>query len=197
MADFWEYIRGLFSAGEKSSPSQPAVAGLIERSEEERADFARWKETLVSKRMLNWLADQYAIYRVLPHDIDEALDFLDTPSSKGFVIHFHKTQYSRRECAHLLDLLKERVRAVNYMPQLSDTRTFSRGEWVETVERHYLKPRPKFEGEAPFSQGFGNVLIELVLRNDAPYHLKFSATAYNDRLYKEADDFQELMQVIL
>ncbi|MDV7396729.1 hypothetical protein RZS08_35355, partial [Arthrospira platensis SPKY1] len=104
-----------------------------------QADLQRWKETIVCKRLLNWLGDQYLLYRALPDDIDEAIDFLDTPSSKGFVIHLHKTGYSRRDATHLLDLFKEKVLTLDYRTQVSDSRTYSRQAWVETVERHYLK----------------------------------------------------------
>ena len=197
MANFWDNIKKLFQVGGESSPSNPAIHEVIARSEEEKADFTRWKETIVCKRLVNWLGDQYALYRVLPGDVDEAIGFLNTPSSKGFVIHFSQTQYSLRDATHLLDLLCERVRVLRYSPQVSDRRTFSRGDWVETVERHYLKPRTDFRKDGPFEQRFGNVMIELVLRNEQPHHLKFSATSYTDSKYREAEDFQALMQGVM
>ena len=197
MASFWDKIKQLFAVGEESSASNPAVHHLIERSEAEQTDLLRWKETIVCKRLLNWLGDQYLLFKALPDDIDEAIDFLDTPSSKGFVIHLHKTGYNRRDATHLLDLFKEKVLALDYRTQVSDSRTYSRQAWVETVERHYLKPRVDRKGEEPFNQLFGNIMVELVLRNDKPYHLKFSATSYQDRLFREAGDFQDLVQAVL
>jgi len=35
------------------------------------------------------------------------------------------------------------------------------------------------------------------LRNDQPYHLKFQATTYEDHLFKDAHDFEDLMQAVL
>lgn len=197
MADIWNYLKGLFTKSEESSPTQPYIHEVIERSEADRADYAHWKETLVCRRLIDWLNDQYAIFRVLPDDIDEAMDFLDTPSSKGFVIHFYKTQYSHRDVKFLLDYLKERVLELEYKTQISDTRTFNRAHWVETIERHYLKPKPNFMREGKFNQKFGNVTIDMSLRNDVPYNLKLQATIYKDHLFKEADEFQDLMQAIL
>ncbi|MFN7119871.1 MAG: hypothetical protein ACK4TA_23960, partial [Saprospiraceae bacterium] len=153
--------------------------------------------TLVRRRLTDWLSDQYAIFRVLPQDIDEAMDFLDTPSSKGFVIHFYKTNYSRRDVMFLMDYLKEQVLALDYKTQVSDSRTFTRTNWVETIQRHYLKPRPNFEQKGKLNQKFGNVTIEMQLRNDQPHHLKFQATTYNDHLFKDAHDFEDLMQAVL
>lgn len=197
MAKIWQYIRDLFQEAEESSPSNPAIHTVIKRSEEEQEAYNRWLQSLIKRRLVDWLADQYAIYRVLPKDTDEALDFLDTPSSKGFAVHFHKTNYTRREITHFFDYLKEQIRTLNYKVQLSDTRTYNRSKWVETVERHYLKPRPYFEKGKKMNQRFGNVTIELVLRNDQVHQLKLQATTYQDHMYDEAEEFRDLMQAVL
>lgn len=197
MKDVWDYLKGLFQKAEESSPSNPYLHELIERTEAEKAAFEIWKGSLSQRRMLDWLNDQYAIWQVLPDDIDPAIDFLNTPSSKGFVVHLTKKEYHREDSTHLFDYLREQVLALNYKPQLSDTRTWAGKSWVERVERHYLKPRPAWATEKKFNQGFGNVTIELSFRNDVPHHLKFSATSYNDHLYAGAGDFKELMQAVL
>jgi hypothetical protein len=197
MNNVWQYFRSLFQSEQDSSATQPFLHEMIERTEEEKVDYHTWKEQLVCKRLLNWLADQYAIFSVAPDDIDESLDFLNTASSKGFVIHFHKTQYTRREATHLLDLFKEKMQALGYRTQISDVRTYTKNNNVETIERHYVKPRPNFKREGPFDQQFGNVTIELDLRNERPHYLKFRATTYNDSQFKEAKEFRELMQQLL
>ena len=198
MADLWEYLKNLFGRADKSSPAHPFIHELIERSEQEQADYERWKKTLVRRRLQGWLADQYAIYSVLPDDIDEALDFLDTPSSKGFVIYFHKTQYSLRDATHFCDFLRERVLSLNYRTQISDTRTYQKAGWVETSERHYLKPRPeRLEEQGKMRQQYGNITIELILRDERPFNLKMQATHYRDFQFEEPWDFKELMQHLL
>ena len=213
MPDIWDYFKDLFRKAETSSPSQPLIHELIERSEEERQDYEFWKSTVVRRRLRDWLIDQYAVFRVAPDDIDEAIDFLDTPSSKGFVIYFHKTRYSLRDVRHFFDYLKEQVLDLDYRTQISDLRSYNRPEWVEIVERHYLKPRPAFmrrnlsvtpshsptleEAAEKFNQRFGNIMIEHHLRDDRPHYLKFSATSYKDALFTEAEEFRTLMQCIL
>jgi len=197
MPDFWDQLRNLFRSVEDSSPSNPAVHHLIQRSEADREDYSFWKETLVRRRLQNWLADQYALFRVAPDDIDEALDFLHTPSSKGFVVYFFKTQYSRRDVQHFFDYLKEQVLALGYRTQISDTRTFSRPRWVETVERHYLKPPSGARQDGKFYQEFGNITIENHLRDEQVHYIKFRATIYKDHQFHEAKTFQDLMQQVL
>lgn len=150
------------------------------------------------RRLVDWLSEQYAISRVLPNDIDDGFDFLDTPSSKGFVIHFYKTNYTLREATHFFDYLKEKVLQLEYWPQISDTRTYNRPGWVETVERHYLKPKPDFSNRnSPINQRFGNITIENILRDAQPYYLKFRVNSYNDHLFLQPEDFHELMQALL
>ena len=197
MSEFWDKIKQLFSKAEQSSPSQPLIHKVIERSQEEKADYEHWKGTLVCRRLLDWLHDQYAIHKVLPEDTDEAMDFLDTPSSKGFVIHFFKTRYSKRDVTHFFDFLKEKVLAGNYRNQLSDIRTYNRPKWVETVQKHYLKPRTKFNTGEKINQQYGNITIELLLRDDTVYNLKFRATSYQDRQYAQPADFKELIQQLM
>lgn len=193
MSDFWKYIKNIFKAAEESSPNQPVIHELIIRTDEEQKDYDYWKETLVRRRLCDWLNQQYAIHKVLPNDIDEGLSFLNTPSAKGFAIHFHQTQYSKRDAVHFMDYLKERVLSLNYRTQISDARVFNRANWVEAIQRHYLKPRINFEEGKKTNQKFGNITIELVFRNDTPYQLKFQATTYSDSLYKDASDFSDLM----
>ncbi len=193
MPGIWKYLQSLFGQAEQSSPAQPFIHEVIVRSAEERAALDQWEHTLVCRRLCDWIGNQYALFGALPNDVDEALDFLDTPSSKGFVVHFHKTNYDRREALFFFDLLKERVLAQGYRVQVSDRRIYQNAQWVETAERHYLKPQPEFGAPGKIRQRYGNITILLLLRNDQPWQLQFQANIYKDHLFLEADNFQDLM----
>lgn len=198
MPDLWGYFKSLFNQSRQSSPSQPLVHEMIVRSAEERQDYAHWKETLVCRRLKDWLHDQYSAFLLSGSCRDESIDFLDTPSSKGFVIHFYKTRYSNRDVAHFFDYLKERVLAQEYKNQISDIRSYERPNWAETVQRHYLKPRPLHSPEQQkLPQRFGNVTIEYVSRDDRAHQLLFRATSYSDHLYQDAERFEGLMKALL
>lgn len=204
MPSLWKKIQNLFRPDsiethhDASLYNIPAIHEIIQRSEAEKNDYAQWRQTLVRRRLVDWLSAQYTISRVLPNDIDDGFDFLDTPSSKGFVIHFYKTNYSLRDTTQFFDYLKEQILQLEYWPQISDTRTYNRPGWVETVERHYLKPKPDFLNQKSLvNQRFGNITIENILRNNQPYHLKFRVNSYNDHLFSQPKDFHELMQAIL
>ena len=195
--ELFNKIKQLFQAAEQSSATVPVIHKMIELTDAEKEDYEFWKTTLVRRRLIDWLNDQYLLYSHDPSRLDNSISFLNTPSSKGFVIHFYKTNYNKREVNFLFHYLKAQVLQLNYRTQISDSRTFNRPNWVETIDRHYLKPRSSYQQDQLIDQQFGNITIEHQLRNDQPHFLKFRATIYKDRLYKEADDFKALMQKIL
>lgn len=192
----WSYIKNLFNEADESSPIRPFIHETIERGELELAAYENWKSDLARNRFVNSLGDEYATYRIDPSKVDRSLDFLDTPSMKGFVIHASIGKYKLVELKHLLDYLKERVLTANYYVYVSDRRIYNRDGKNEMIERHYLKPKAKMSENELFSQGYGNVRIELKCQNDLPINLKFSATGYSDRLFEETEDFRILMSIL-
>ena len=197
MNSLWQQIKNLFQAAEESSPSQPVLKSEIKRSEEQQADYESWKNGLPKRRLLDWIHAEYANYLIAPDEVATSIDFINIRTTRGFAIHFYKLDYSLRDITHFFDLLKELLRKVGYRTYTSDSRTYNRPNWVEQLDRHYLKPPivTRERGEK-IKQTFGNVTIELLFRNDEPYQLKFSATSYNDRNYEEAEGFDALMGVL-
>lgn len=196
MKDFWDYFKSLFQKAEESSAFNPYIHELIERSDDFKSAHEAWRYSPACRKLFTWVETQYGLWLALPDDIDEAIDFLNTPSSKGFVIYLNKTAIPQQDAVHFFDLLKERVQMLNYKVQISDARTWVQKSGVEKVERHHLKPRSFRTEDAKFDQRFGNITIELSLRNDAPHQLKFRATSYNDHLYSKAGSFADLIQAI-
>lgn len=194
--DIWKKFTDLFTRWEESSPTQPLLHEMIERSEAQKADYAAWKEGIVCRQLCDWLARQYGLFRALPTETDAAVDFLDNRSVKGFVIYFDRTNYNLRDVTFFFDYLKEKVLQLNYRTQISDRRAFQRNDRAETIERHYLKPAPDFSGTGKLNQKFGNITIESVLHDEQPYQLKFRAVSYNDALFREAESFGKLMLLI-
>jgi len=191
---FWNQIKNIFTQAEQSSASAPTIHELIERTDQELADYEHWKTTTAPSRLLDWLNNQYS----RENDglsTDETIGFLDSRSSKGFVIYFREMNYSREEITHFFHYLKERVLALNYRSDISDRRIFPRNDWVETQERHYLKPKVDYN-DAVMDQAFGNIMIEFELRDGAPNNLRLRATVYSDSLYKAKGSFGGLIMAL-
>ena len=194
---FWDQITQLFRRAAASGPAAPTVHELIVRSPAERADYERWAATAASQRMLTWLGDAYANF-LAGRRGDDTTDFLDTPSSKGFVLHLHRTNYDRAECTHFFDFLHRRILDLGYRPQISDRRIFPRNHWIETQERHYLKPRHPVRADyRNLDQRYGNITLELELRDDRPRNLRLRATVYADANYRPAQPFAALVEALL
>lgn len=197
MSGFWQRLFNLEKAVAQSSSSQPIIHELIQRSVEEITDYEQWKSSYILRRLIDWLADQYTVYHKRGSVNDDGIDFLNLPSSKGFILYFHRTNYTRREATFLFDYFKERIKTLNYRTQISDTKTYNRNQWVETVEKHYLKPRLEFTEGEKMNQQFGNIMIELEIRNDQIHNLRLRATHYQDFNFSPVLDFHELMQHLL
>lgn len=192
----WAYIKNLFREAEESSHMRPYIHEVLERGASELADYEVWKSDLARHRLINSLGDEYATHRIDPSKVDRSLDFLDTPSMKGFVIHASIGGYGLKELRYLLDYLKERVLTTDYKVYVSDRRIYNRNGKNEMIERHYLKPKTKFTENEQITQKYGNIRIELKCQNDVPVNLQFSATGYHDRLFEKAEDFRVLMSIL-
>jgi len=196
MSDWWSKITSLFTKTAQSTPTQPAIHEIIQRSEEHIVAYEKWKGSVVHQQLLNWLSEQYSNYSLDNKATSTSIDFLKTPSTKGVAIHFTDMNYSTDDAKFLFDYFREEIKKNNYRTQVSDTRTYSNKSWVETVERHYLKPRPQYDDKGKIDQAFGNITILLTMRDEKVYRLKLSATAYVDRLFNDAKGFEGLMRVI-
>lgn len=200
--DLWKYVQDLFKAEQESSPVKPFIQEPLVRSELELEDYNLWKRTLAKRRVLDWLNVQYASFVMNGKmELDKTIDFLNTPSVKGFVIYFDEQLHNKKDIIHLFDYLQECVLEMNYKKYMSDTRTYTQTRnnktWVETIERHYLKPRFKKRDNDTFDQQFGNIKIELLFRDEVIRNLQFSATKYNDRNFSKGDTFHNLIREVL
>ncbi len=205
----WKRVRALLGEAAASTHQEPVIHQVLTRHHHEQEALERWEQALVARRLRDWLAAQFAMFSSGAQRLDSGIDFLDTPSSKGFVIHFADTQYSLREAEMLQLYLRKQVLAQPYRTQVADTKTYAFSAGTERTDRYYLKPRPAWSAPVgheggvntytadQFDQQFGNILVELIIRNDAPHQLKFSATAYHDRVYQTALSFAELMELVL
>lgn len=192
--DLWNKVLDLFKESEQSSSTEPVLHELIERSPEEGVFYEKWVGSMSRRWLLDWVLAEYKIYCNNPGDQTSSIDFLNTPSCKGFVIHFKDMNYKTGNVIHFFDYLKAQVKSTGYKSYMSDVRVYNRAHWVETVQRHYLKPPPSFMTDQLYVQRYGNITIELKLRDEELIHLRFNATRYNDRQYQSAEPFKQLME---
>ncbi len=186
------FIKQLFKKQE--SHNVPFTQEIIKRSEEEQTTYEYWKLDDRKDYLMSFLASQIKA----PKDSD--LLILNSLKSRGFILQYNvvEANTSMEEFRHLFDYFKEQILKLRYMPYMSDVKNFVRKTHVETIERHYLKPRFSYDEELLLSdQQYGNLLIEHLLHDEKPIHIKFVCNIYNDRKWTKPLDFDDLMKNIL
>lgn len=196
MSDLWNYFKNIFGKSGESSAANPFTHEVISLSEKEQVDFDRWKSSAQKTAILDYLHKQYGNQLITDSNLDRGIDFVNTPSSKGFVIHCTLVKFKPKDIRHFFFYLQERIKSIQYRSYLSDRRVYEKNGKLETVERHYLKPPIMKEFVSKVDQKFGNITIELVSINRVMTSLKFQATSYSDHLYEEADRFEGLMEIL-
>jgi hypothetical protein len=159
---------------------------LIERTSEEKYHFELWRDSPERISMMEWMYEEFKTFEKEKTACDEALDFIVSPSTKGFIWRYNENRWTQHDVHHVFDYLQQRVRELGYKKYVS-----------EVLHRHYLKPPVNYGEGQLLKQQWGNILICVSESNGKTTDLKFSATTYTDKLYTHAAEFAELMEWVL
>lgn len=193
MSEFFDRIKKLFSLA--ADESNPATHEVIVRTEAELEVYRQWKRSKRLPRILE--SFQARIEGRFSTEAELSLYFIDTTKSRGFVLQHEEGVLTGTEMRHLLDYFQEQILAVGYVSYMSDVKNQLKGNVVETIERHYLKPKLNIdEATGKMYQRFGNISIEYLEQNHVPVQLKLQSNIYNDRKYSDPRPFQELMELL-
>ncbi len=194
MSDLFDRIKNLFS--QAADEQKPATHEVITRSAAELEVYEQWKKSKRLPRILEGfrarIEGRFSTEAELP------LYFIDTTKSRGFVLQHEEGLMTGNEMRHLLDYFQEQVLSVGYVSYMSDVKNQVQGDVVETIERHYLKPKFNFDEEkGKTAQRFGNITIEYLEQDHIPVQLKLQSNIYSDRKYTEPRPFEELMEILV
>lgn len=197
MSFFKKIVGQVFgSKDEPENSKEPFVHETIKRPAQELEGYEDWKKSAARNYAVSFITSQYRN----AFDSDENVSVfraLKSASSNGFMLR-RVEDITALEFQHLFDLLREKTLEFAYLGYMSDRRMFNRKDYVETVERHYLKPSWKNNTKSTNTTGkmyqlFGNIHIELFKIDDEPTHLKFLAHHYSDHKFHEPMPFEELV----
>jgi hypothetical protein len=93
---------------------------------------------------------------------------------------------------YAIEVLEKR----GYYKYQATRKIFDKQNYVETIERTYLKQKLNREFTMPIEQNWGNITIEVLYKNDIPVGLKIQRNYYSDRNYSKPRDFEELLAII-
>jgi hypothetical protein len=116
--------------------------------------------------------------------------------ANGFIVWRNERIHSK-DFIFLFEYFYERVLSLQYKRNAADRKIYLRENYIETIERYYLKPAVNQTGVIkPVPQRYGNVLIELINRDDKPFYIKLLVTTYSGFDYEKPLPFDDFLQKI-
>lgn len=201
MSFFSDLTNKLFPKPEESKPNpEPFIREELKRSNNDLVAYALWKESQEKEQVVSFVGEQYLKGQYENENVS-LFRVIKSGTTDGFMLRF-LAETDPLYFQHLFDYFKEKVKELQYTIYTSDVRTYDRNDFVERIERHYLKPSWRVlntkavNSTGKMNQLYGNITIELNKQNDQPQFLKFVCQHYIDSKFSEPQDFNELMKHI-
>jgi hypothetical protein len=192
----WKHIQSWFGQADESSANNPYLHEVLKRDGAWLESYKSWLKTPELEDVIAWVHGQWVLFHDNMEAMDEGIDFLQTPSSKGLVLYFRRWENPPTDPLYYLEFLKDQVLNLDYKVQVADIRVYLNNGNEERLERYYLKPRIKFSEHKKSDQKFGNILLEVLFRKEQAFFLKLQATRYNGHEFSKGYEFDELVKSI-
>jgi hypothetical protein len=201
---FFDKVVAQIFGSHKVNSSVPLIEEEIKRTESYRNAYFRW----VNEGHYRWLTqkiqESYGLKKKNePSDLQ--VHILSSSGARGFAVTYSPLM-NEKDLQFLFDYLKDKMLNLGYRLYTSDRRIFDQSSYVESIEKHYLKPpAPKTfpvennhpSNKAMFNQVYGNVLIEYISIDEKPNFLRFMTHYYSDFLYTPVLSFDDLLYLLL
>lgn len=187
MASFNEIWEQLFTA----QPRRPQVAvkERLIRSPSYVNNYIEWKSSQQPRALIREVEKAYYYKRNQIQGFYQ-VHLLQSAPANGFALSYHP-HIGEESFRFLFDYWRDAMLALGYRLKNTDRHMREMPAYVQTTEKHYLKP-PLRRQQLPLNQLYGNVLLEHVQLNGKPSYLKVQANIYADHSYTEALPFDEL-----
>jgi len=176
--------------------TQSAEWRPLARTTAQQSLHSRWVAQQVYR---NWMGPFFKAYHFRKTGVQGQglrVQLLQENGRQG-ALFFYDPSIGPGNFRHLFDFIGERVLALGYHVTTSDQRTLQHPRYVETIQKHFLKPQPK---DCPqtgrCNQRFGNVTVDMVSINGQPGFIRFFSNPFNDSIFTPADTFDELMEAV-
>ena len=204
MSFFDKIIAQVFGSHQVGS-NTPFIQEEIKRSESFKNAYFKWLNEGKYRWLLQKIYQGYEAKKQNKTD-DLQIHLLQSTGANGFAVSYSLLMEDK-DLQFLLDYFRERVLTMGYKSYTSELRIFDRKEYVEAIEKHYLKPitekvMPENAHYHPsnkeiYDQKYGNIIIEYITIDDKPSFLRLMRHYYSDFLYTPARPFDELVGALL
>ncbi|MCU0392162.1 MAG: hypothetical protein MUE81_13665 [Thermoflexibacter sp.] len=200
MSFFEKIIQQIFG-NHKVNSTVPLIEEEIKRSEFYRSAYFRWVNDKNYRWLLQKIKESYELKKQ-GEIADLQVHILNSTGAKGLAITYSPLM-NEQDLQFLFDYLKDRLLNLEYRLYTSDRRTFDHTDYVESIEKHYLKPKSdkthkniSTNAKEMFDQRYGNILIEYISIDAKPSFLRFMTQYYSDFLYTPVQPFDDLIDIL-
>ena len=192
MSYFDKLVSKLFA---KKPSGTAAVHEVLRRSQKDQEAYQHWKGSSERHGLIQEIAKAY-YYKKTNITSDLEVHLFNTDYANGFALTYHK-KIGSKHFQHLTEYFRDRVIEMGYRLVNADRRILDRENYVETIEKYYLKPplcaADLSQEVIQISQLFGNIAIDHVLINGKPSYLKVMASIYSDRQFQQAQSYDDFI----
>ncbi|WP_051049925.1 hypothetical protein [Nafulsella turpanensis] len=188
MAFLDDLLKQLFPEPNQNEAVQ--VKEELKRNERYLQHYKVWKESSYLADLLRAVEVSYHSKKNRKEGMYHMHLFQSAPAN-GFALSYHPA-IGARSFQFLFDYLRDQVLQLDYRLQNTDRHIRDRGTYVQTTEKHYLKPNSPLHQKLN-NQRYGNILLEHVLIDQQPSYLKLLVNVYSDHLFTEALSFDDLL----
>ncbi len=167
---------------------------LIIRSAQFQQVYQEWTKSSQCTEMLQFFFRQYELSKYTPNR-ESLVSLYETPKASGAQFGYHNL-CDPMDFEFLFDFMKERTIQLKYKSYVSDRIIYESAKYIETVQKHYLKPDYTLNTGTKAHQLYGNILIEHVLVDEQPNCIKILATRYSDSKYHDPLPFEQFLERI-
>ncbi len=192
----FDFFKRLFQ--NQAQANVPILREALQRSEAYEQAYYAWQFGKNKDYLMQYIQRQYNAFTQQQSVDATSIIFINKASLRGFIFKYQSLQASPQEFSFLFDYFKTVILdELHYKRYTSDVKNYARPKFVETIERHYLKPRLNFKAMsegAKANQRYGNITIEQLLHNEQPIQIKLICSPYNDHKYQTPLSFQTFME---
>jgi hypothetical protein len=143
------------------------------------------------------LAQHYFSSKQLPGSVPTFV-LLQSDHASGF-LWYAEADVPEKHYDFLMERLAAQLQEVGYSEKQNERKIWPSGGAVQELHKRYLKPRIQADevAQGRMNQRYGNVLLEVLRRNDRLQYLKLQCNIYSDGQYLPAQPFDELMHILL
>lgn len=157
-----------------------------------KKEYENWREEEDSKRLYSLIVEEIlSEFRIPKPDFQRYSVYKSTQSNGFYVLceNFLDTKTS----VFLMERIKEGILDLNYYQNHSSKEVYEERNNIKEKLVYYFKYKVK-NYELPLDQSYGNIHLEMLSINDKPDYIKLMANIYSDRNYKDALEFEDLLQ---